>query len=311
MRGDSAERQLRLLQLIDQRRELEVPVAAAALNCTVRTIYRDLGVLERFGVPLYQEKSGARSRWRLAEGYRHRVNLSLTWSEMLALTAGGGLLSGLTGTLFHESALTALEKLRGALPPPLLQRVRATEARVSATTGARRGYEAKKDVLQALLEAVEKSETVELGYRALTEERERQRVVDPYNLHVQADGVYLMGWSHERDAGRIFLLDRVGSVRRTGKSFARRAEFQPAQYLHGAFGPWDGSPADIHLRFTRKVARLVAERSMHPSQVSQHRADGGLDVKMKCPVSPAVKAWVRGFGAEVKVLAPKGWANAV
>ncbi len=310
VRGDSAARQLRLLLYLDERRELEVPAAASRLGCTVRTVYRDLGVLERMGVPLYQEREGARPRWRLADGYRRRVNLSLSWSEMLALSAGGGLLSGLAGTLFHESALTALEKLRAALPPQLLARVTAAAPRVSGSIGSSRGYETKRELVSALLEAVERQATLVVTYRKLGERLDRARTIDPYNVHVQADGVYVFAWSHERNAGRIYLLDRISAVKATGRCFERKHDFNPSEFLHGAFGPWDGKVVAVRLRFAARIARVVAERKMHPSQRSQLRADGLLDVALEAPPSPQLKAWVRGFGADVKVLSPKSLLSA-
>lgn len=304
-RGDSLERQLRLLLLIDERRELGVQEAAERLGYTVRTVYRDLEVLQRVGIPLYQEKRGRRARWRVTDGYRHKVTLSLSWSEMLALTAGRELLAGLAGTVFHESALTALEKVRAALPPPLLRRVDSTAGKLSASSGTVHGYDGKRELLAALLVAVEQAETVVIGYRKLEAARAELKRIDPYHVHVQSGGVYLIGWSHERGAARIYLLDRVASVERTGHQFERRPEVEASAFLHGAFGPWDGKPVPVKLRFTKAVARWVAERNWHPSQQSQWRADGTLDVEMKVPLAPAFRAWLAGFGGEVAVLAPK------
>lgn len=305
-RGDTAARQLKLLLLIDERRELEVPRVAEELGYTVRTVYRDLQVLQDIGVPLYQEKTGRRARWRVVEKYRQRLTLSLTWSEMMALTAGRALLSGLSGTLFHESALTALEKVRGALPPALLNRVETASKRLSGSAGIRHLYDDKREVLSALLEAVEQQLAVELEYKKLNAAKPERRIVDPYHLHVQSGGVYLIGWSRERSAPRIFLLDRVVSARKTHERFERRADVDASSFLHGAFGPWDGKPVRVALRFDKRVAKLVAERKWHDTQVNQWRADGRLDVEMKVPVSPLLVAWVRGYDDAVQVLAPKG-----
>lgn len=305
-RGDSLARQLRLLLLLDERRELAVPEMAAELGYTRRTVYRDLDVLQRVGVPLYQDTIGARARWRVTEGYKQRLTLTLSWSEMLALTAGRGLLAGLSGTLFHESAVTALEKVRAALPPALIKRVDGASRTLTATAGERRGYDDKRQLLDTLLEAIERQETVQLGYRKLGEKREHERTVDPYHVHIHAGAVYLVGYAHERKAPRIYVLDRMSAVRKTGRRFERRADLTASQYLQGAFGPWDGRPVEVRLRFSSRVARVVAEQIKHPTQVNQLRSDGALDVRLKMPVSPALVAWVRGFGKSVKVLAPKG-----
>ena len=68
-RGNQLERQWRLLQLIDRPAGVTVEDAASALDCHVRTIWRDVGVLDRAGFPIYDEKSGDGSRtvWRVDE----------------------------------------------------------------------------------------------------------------------------------------------------------------------------------------------------------------------------------------------------
>ena len=49
-RGDQLSRQWRLIQLIDRAQGITVDDAAHALACTVRTIWRDLRVLENAGL---------------------------------------------------------------------------------------------------------------------------------------------------------------------------------------------------------------------------------------------------------------------
>ena len=104
------------MRMLDERREVSVSAAANELGCDRKTVYRDLQVLEQIGVPLYQEERGPLSRWRVVDGPRRKLSLTLSWSEMLALTSGRDLLAGLAGTFFHEAAITALEKIRAALP---------------------------------------------------------------------------------------------------------------------------------------------------------------------------------------------------
>lgn len=126
--------------MLDERKELSVEHAAAELGCSRRTVYRDFLVLSETGVPLYQEPEGRRVRWRLVDGPKRRLSITLSFSEMLALTAGRDLLAGLTGTFFHEAAISALEKIRAALPEPLLSRADASAELVMADKRPLRDY---------------------------------------------------------------------------------------------------------------------------------------------------------------------------
>src|SRR5438105_7590896 len=79
-------------------------------------VYRDLQVLERVGVPIYQERQGRRARWRVMEGYRRRLSITLSWPEMMALVAARKMLEGLSAAPLAEAAASAVTKVNEALP---------------------------------------------------------------------------------------------------------------------------------------------------------------------------------------------------
>jgi predicted DNA-binding transcriptional regulator YafY len=223
---------------------------------------------------------------------------------MLALTTGRELLRGLAGTVFHEAAVSALDKIRQALPPELATRSQAADRAVSGSTGPTHDYRARGGVVNALVRAIDRQQTVEIDYRKRGGGPAERRRLDPYHLHVIAGAIYVVGYCHTREALRIFLVDRADAVTATGERFERRPDIVPAAVLHGSFGPWSGEPVRVQLRFSSEVASLVAERRMHPSQSSQWRADRRLDVSLHVPKSPALVAWIVSWGPWVEVLAP-------
>ncbi len=291
--------------MLDEERAVSPTAAAKELGVARRTIYRDLMVLQEIGMPLYQESDKGRPRWRLVEGPRRRLSVTLSWSEMLALTAGRDLLAGLAGTFFHEAAITALEKIRSALPPELGRRAEASAGVLMSDPQAPRSYRNHGDAARVLAEAIERRETVVLEYRKLAARAFSHREVDPYHLHIHAGALYVIGWCHERKAVRTFLLDRAGAVRPAGRTFERRSDLALASVLQGDLGPWSGPQQAVELGFSPDVARLVAERKVHPSQKTQWRSDGGLDVTMLVPVTPWFERWLLGWGAAVDIRTPK------
>jgi proteasome accessory factor B len=152
---------------------------------------------------------------------------------------------------------------------------------------------------------------VTLHYRKLGERKGAERIVDPYLLHVQSGAVYLIGFCQQRNAIRTFLLDRVTDAARTGALFAARAPFAASALLQGAIGPWEGKPQYIQLRFDAEVAELAAERQMHPTQTTQLRSDGALDVALRAPVCPPLITWLLGWGQHVRVVSPAALAERV
>jgi len=86
-RGDQLSRQWRLLQLIDRPQGITADDAARDLAVTIRTIWRDLDVLQKAGFPLYTERAadGNRGVWRVTEAFKRALPLKLTLGELAAL----------------------------------------------------------------------------------------------------------------------------------------------------------------------------------------------------------------------------------
>jgi hypothetical protein len=122
MRGKASVRQLKLLSMIEARHGVEIDEAARELGALRRTVYRDLEVLQHAGFPLISDRhEGGRARWRVIPGFRQRLQLSFTWSELLALMVAQQQMAGLGGTVFADSATSALEKIRASLPRGLAE----------------------------------------------------------------------------------------------------------------------------------------------------------------------------------------------
>ena len=310
-RGDGLARQLQLMQMLEHRQEIVVPEVAAELGYTVRTVYRDLQVLERVGVPIYQDRRGRQARWRVMEGYRRRLSITLSWPEMLALAAARKMLEGLSAAPLSAAAATAMTKINDALPREVAQRVARFDEVLSAQLGAVHDYAPRSEALRTLVDAIDRQESVRFKYRKAGDRAGTERVVDPYLLHVQSGALYLIGFCHVRSAVRTFLLDRISEAARTGAVFGARVPFVKSALLQGALGPWEGAPQRIALRFAAKIAGVAAERRVHPSQTMQWRSDGGLDLELHAPICPSLVSWILGWGSQMQVISPAALAERV
>src|SRR2546428_14125843 len=116
-RGGQLARQWRLLQLIGRPVGVTVADAAADLDCVVRTIWRDLRVLQDAGFPIYDDKApdGQQGLWRVSEEFKQKLPLKLSLAELAALLMSRQLLAPTGPSLLGPAAASALDKITAAL----------------------------------------------------------------------------------------------------------------------------------------------------------------------------------------------------
>ncbi len=112
-RGNQLARQWQLLQLIDQPAGIAVDDAARKLDCTVRTVWRDLEVLEKAGFPLYSDKAadGRRSIWKLQEDFKLGLPVKLSLAEIAALVMSRDLLRPAGAGALGAAVTSAFDKI--------------------------------------------------------------------------------------------------------------------------------------------------------------------------------------------------------
>ena len=247
-RGNQLARQWRLLQFLGRPPGLAVEDAARELDCTVRTVWRDLRVLQEAGFPIYDEREGRRGLWKVEAAFRDRLPVPLSLPEIVALLVSRDLLDHGGAGPFSPSLASAFGKIRALLAPRALELVDRLRARIGARA------------IGAKLRRAGGGHLAEIQ-RALAERR-----VDPYHLTFVSGGLYLVGHCHLRRDVRIFAVERIRAVTALRDTFVMPADFDAEAYLRGAWGIVRGDPVGVRAVFSRAAAPHVRGRIWHAGQ---------------------------------------------
>ncbi len=275
------------------------------VRCSRRTFSRDLGVLRAAGFPLTLEREGGQSRCRLTEGPGGALPVPFALTELMSLHLGRHLLVPLRGTAVGEAVHAALERISKSLDPAAKTFLNRLHECLSSRTVEANDSSRALDSLRALQQAVQERRTVEAEYRTSGRDSVSRRRLDPVHLWHQQGGVYLAAYCHTRRQVLTFAFERFRQVRVTDDVFQAPPEFNLDRYLEGSFGLSRGEPVRVALRFSRQVARDVAERNWHPSQVLSLLLTGELEMTLRVPLSRELQRWILGYGKDVEVLEPK------
>lgn len=218
--ADVTRRMLALLSTLQTGRSFSGAELAARLEVSPRTVRRDVERLRGYGYPV-DTRPGPGGHYLLAAG-RTMPPLVLDDDEAIATLLG---LAALAATSSAEdgaldaAATRAYGKLDQFLPARLRSRV--TSLRASLETGDQRAPGVDADVLGNLAEAIAAREVVAFDYRGGTGAKSRRRV-EPHRqvlLHLRW---YLLGWDVAKEDWRVFRVDRMADVVRTGNHHSPR-----------------------------------------------------------------------------------------
>lgn len=201
---DTPARLLRLLSLLQVRRDWPGPELAARLEVDVRTVRRDIDRLRSLGYPVHSTP-GAGGGYRLEPG-ADLPPLLLDDDEAVAVAVGLRTAAGGTVAGIEEASQRALAKLERVLPARLRGRVNAVSTATVALTGWRPTV--ASDVLTAIATACRDHETLRFDYRR-NDGATARRTVDPHRLVHTGRLWYLVGWDVARGDWRTFRVDRV------------------------------------------------------------------------------------------------------
>jgi len=295
-------RVLKIITLLQSRRFYNANQLATDCGVSRRTIYRDLDMIEKAGIPFYYD--------RKAGGYQiHQTGLlpaiNLNLEEALALVLMASEL-GRTGRLpLFQPARDAAAKVESSLPLGLRATLGNLIQNMAVRPAATARHNALQEAYRTVQRAIIKRQTLEAAYISFHEAAKIRTLLDPYWLMFYERAWYLIGRSSRHRAIRTFKLGRFQDLRPTGKTFKRPRRLTLEKHLGNAWRMMRGEKTyEVELKFSPLVGPNVAEVNWHKTQ--KIRWDDEGVVYFSCTVDglDEVVWWVLGYGPEVEVLKP-------
>src|ERR1022692_3818973 len=287
-----------------------------------RRFYADRSELESLRIQLTVDRpadgAAEQENYSLRPENFHLPAIEFSDEEHAALQAALQLLDG--EFAYAEPLRLALQEITWGRPSPL----RAPEQRSGALgiTASAGGQE-----LSARLAKVEtaifRNKTILFDYYTMERDDVGPRRVDPYHLLFQGGQFYLLGYSHERKAVRVFRLSRIrGKVSYATKAehdFHRPADFDPRSYANRADWQLGEQQGVARILISERIAWQIERHfgrygEVHdPSELEEEEetvdlralAEDGDRVFVTGYSNPrSLVSWVLGLGANARLLAP-------
>jgi proteasome accessory factor BC len=271
-----------------------------------RRFYADRSELESLRIQLTVDRpadgAAEQENYSLRPENFHLPAIAFTDKELAALQTSLSLLDG--EFAYAEPLRLALQQITWGRPSPL----RAPEQRSVALdiTASAGGHE-----LSARLAKVEtaifRNKTILFDYYTMERDEVGPRRVDPYHLLFQGGQFYLLGYSHERKAIRVFRLTRIrGKVSYATKAehdFRRPADFDPRAYANRADWQLGDEQGVAEVLISERIAWQVERHFGRYGEIRD--ADNGDKLFSTGYSNPrGVIAWVLGLGVNARLEGP-------
>jgi predicted DNA-binding transcriptional regulator YafY len=255
---ETSGRLLKLLALLQTRRDWAGQELAERLGVSCRTIRRDIERLRELGYPV-DALTGPSGGYRLRAGTA-MPPLLLDDDETVAVAVGLSSAASTSVAGIEETSVRALLKLEQVLPSHLRRRVNALRS-ATATLPATGPTVAPED-LTVLAAACRDRERLRFGYRS-RDGRESRRRVEPHSLVNLGRRWYLVAWDCDRRDWRSFRLDRLQRPSGAATRFAPRElpGGDPAAYVTQGFSAAQRFAAS-HQRWQARVTLRASAAEM-------------------------------------------------
>lgn len=294
-------RVLGVLNLIQSRGRWSLKTIAEELQCSERTIRRDLEVLEFAGVPWF--RNSADQTVHVRPDYRFPA-LMLTDEELLGqalavtVTQSPGL-DVTAGAMPTTRKLAAGSSLR-------VQELLGDASRLVAVLDLKmvdhsRHHESIRAVQHALLQRKQLTGHYESPYESAPVKLR----LHPYRLCLVKNAWYIVGRPTDEPIPRTYRVARFKSLRMLDEPSAVPEDFNLRDYFGDAWSVFRGDRAyDVEIRFTPEAAKVVTETVWHHTQKVTNHRDGSVTLCFHVDGLEEIANWALAWTGRATVLNP-------
>lgn len=161
--------------------------------------------------------------------------------------------------------------------------------------------------LTTVMDAMTEGHEMAISYQKYTSSEPDSYTLRPYAVKEFAKRWYMIAYCVEREALRVYGLDRVTEACITGKRFRMPPAFDVDELFATSFGIYipDGKPVTVKFRVSETEAKFIRDLPLHKSQEEIGKDGKGIIFSIfVCPDANLIMELCR-YGGRLEVLSPE------
>lgn len=299
--ADRLARIMRTLQLLLSQARWNARDIAAEQECSERTVYRDMEVLELAGIPIDFDPEDR--CYRVRQDFRF-PSLNVTEEEAIGQGTAAAITTG-PGLDINAGARPVTQKLAAASKLELAQVVADAGELVAVLDLKLADHSRHRDIIRTVQSALIKRKQLTGTYRSPHEPDEVRLHLHPYRLCLVKAAWYLIGRPEGDVAPRTYRVARFKTLRMLDANALVPQDFDLKGYFGNAWAVFRGERSyDVEILFSKEAAATVTENVWHHTQKVRKNKDGSVMLTFRVDGLNEIIRWVLGWGSRARVIQP-------
>jgi predicted DNA-binding transcriptional regulator YafY len=287
------ERLLAIVFMLLNREKIQAKELAQKFNVTIRTIYRDIKVINQAGIPIISI-NGIDGGFSIIDEYRIDKQV-LTYKEMQSIVNA---LKGVNSSLSNHELDIIIDKICDLMPKSSNNPVptESTEIAIDLVPwGMSKKYQTN---IRKINKAIESKTLLKFLYSKIGAPTD-SRSVEPLTIIFKGYTWYLFAYCKLRHDFRIFRISRMKNLQLTNQYFI------PKKQSYRDYINWEDNAPAINLKFKfSKTVQSAVEDYFNVEDIIFDE-NGDLIISTKMPDTNWVYGFILSFGSYVEVIEPE------
>ena len=284
-------------------------------NLHERTVRRDVDALQASGLDIQSETLERGKVYKLGRVERslHRISLSAT--ELIALSIGRDLLYPLIGTQFWQGIESFWTKVQEEVPEGVWEHYEKYRKTLHVVGAISKSYAKNEMMLRSINRGIAEHRVLEVEY-APVGTAIKKRFIEPYGLAFYQNNIYLVAAAQEvtdsNERMRHWKLDRFRQVIALDQWFKRDPSVDLSEHLNRSMGIFSSDdPVSVQIRLSERASVWVSEEPWHPDQTITPEEGNSTILTVLASHPRELMPKLLALGADAEVISPETFRSAV
>jgi predicted DNA-binding transcriptional regulator YafY len=268
---------------------------------SLRTIQRDLLVLQEMEPGLESERKGREIYYYLSRDYRsHAMPFNVSASQLLSFYVLKAHLKTFEGTMIEEELISLKSLLERIAPADVF----SLESLFWDKNIGNYNYFHLDAILRRVIDAISKKKWVEVSYNTSNKGIINTFVCSLVKLFAYAGSIYTIAYVPHHDSHIALALQMIEEIKEAKGEFGKIPDFDFNSWSVNRFGVFFGRPENVLIRIQSDYAHYFVNRFWHQSQQFSYDNNGDLLLKLRVPLAKDFISWILSWGEVMTVIKP-------